>query len=422
MVEPVKRGYRSELRATQAQDTRRRIVTAAAELFVATGFGATTVDAIAAAAGVSRKTVFTAAGGKVELLSLALDWAIAGDDAPIAVVDRPEVQALLQLRDPAALLDGWARVLVGIDGRVAELFVAMEAAANLDPAARAVFDTSNDQRREGAAMIVAAVASLGGLRRGLRRAEAVDIAWLLSDPVLYRRLVGGRGWTVARFEKWLAATLAAPTARRGGCLIGSLRWWESRRGSTARHRRTFRCPKSTWAGGDSGRVTTIIRDGAFATLRRDAPIRFFEALTVEGYEPIAGHWALTRFDDVHFASRHPEHLQFQPEHHHRRQQPRTAEYFGSMIVLDDPRHISDCGRSSVVPSRRRWWRGSNPRCASAPAGWSTEMIERQPRRRRRGGRRTRRPASPSGHLRHDGHPERRPRPDLPLDQHHPRLR
>jgi hypothetical protein len=35
---------------------------------------------------------------------------------------------------------------------------------------------------------------------------AVDIAWLLSDPVLFRRLVGDRGWTVARFEKWLAAT------------------------------------------------------------------------------------------------------------------------------------------------------------------------------------------------------------------------
>ena len=54
MAETVKRGYRSELRATQAQDTRRRIVTAAAELFVATGFGATTVDAIAAAAGVGQ--------------------------------------------------------------------------------------------------------------------------------------------------------------------------------------------------------------------------------------------------------------------------------------------------------------------------------------------------------------------------------
>lgn len=91
MREAVKRGYHSELRAAQARDTKRRIVAAAAELFVERGFGATTVDAIAAAAAVSRKTVFTAVGGKVELLALALDWAIGGDDAPLAVAERPEV-------------------------------------------------------------------------------------------------------------------------------------------------------------------------------------------------------------------------------------------------------------------------------------------------------------------------------------------
>ena len=80
------------------------------------------------------------------------------------------------------------------------------------------------------------------------------------------------------------------------------------------------------------------RDGAFATLRRDAPIRFFQALTVEGYEPIAGHWALTRFDDVHFASRHPDIFSSSPNITIGDSSPELSEYFGSMIVLDDPRH------------------------------------------------------------------------------------
>lgn len=207
MREAVKRGYHSELRAAQARDTKRRIVAAAAELFVERGFGATTVDAIAAAAAVSRKTVFTAVGGKVELLALALDWAIGGDDAPLAVAERPEVRALLTLDDPAALLSQWARVLVAIDVRVADLFAAMEAAAALDPEARVVFENSNAQRRDGARVIVAAVEALGGLSPALRRTEAVDIAWLLSDPVLYRRMVGTRGWSVTRFRTWLAAML-----------------------------------------------------------------------------------------------------------------------------------------------------------------------------------------------------------------------
>ena len=75
MSDPVKRGYASPLRTAQAQATRRRIVAAAADLFVTSGFAGTSVDAIAEAAGVSRKTVFTTVGGKTELLGLALDWA-----------------------------------------------------------------------------------------------------------------------------------------------------------------------------------------------------------------------------------------------------------------------------------------------------------------------------------------------------------
>ena len=59
MAEVVKRGYRSDVRAAQAQETRRRIVRAASDLFVAAGYGATSVDEIAAGAGVSRCLLYT---------------------------------------------------------------------------------------------------------------------------------------------------------------------------------------------------------------------------------------------------------------------------------------------------------------------------------------------------------------------------
>ena len=47
------------------------------------------------------------------------------------------------------------------------------------------------------------------------------------------------------------------------------------------------------------------RDGAFATLRRKSPITFFEVPEFAGFAGGAGHWALTTFDDIHHASRHP---------------------------------------------------------------------------------------------------------------------
>jgi cytochrome P450 len=81
-----------------------------------------------------------------------------------------------------------------------------------------------------------------------------------------------------------------------------------------------------------------IRDGAFATLRREAPISFWPAIELPGFEAGTGHWALTKLDDVHFASRHPDIFSSAPGITINDQNPEVAEYFGSMIVLDDPRH------------------------------------------------------------------------------------
>ncbi|MDT5185562.1 MAG: methyl-branched lipid omega-hydroxylase [Mycobacterium sp.] len=82
------------------------------------------------------------------------------------------------------------------------------------------------------------------------------------------------------------------------------------------------------------------RDGAFATLRREAPISFFPTPEVPGFPVGAGHWALTRFDDVHHASRHPEIFSSIPTSTSLGDvAPEIAEFVGSMISLDDPRHL-----------------------------------------------------------------------------------
>ena len=72
MSQPARR-YVSEVRDEQARRTRRAVVTAARELFLAQGYAATTIDAIAEAAHVSRRTVFNAVGGKLALLKLRND-------------------------------------------------------------------------------------------------------------------------------------------------------------------------------------------------------------------------------------------------------------------------------------------------------------------------------------------------------------
>jgi cytochrome P450 len=93
------------------------------------------------------------------------------------------------------------------------------------------------------------------------------------------------------------------------------------------------------------------RDGAFATLRREAPITFFHEVPMEGVPQGPGHWALTKFDDVFYASRHPDIFSSYPNITVADQIPEVAEYFGSMIALDDPRHarLRNIVRSAFTP-------------------------------------------------------------------------
>jgi AcrR family transcriptional regulator len=203
----VKKPYASALRAAQAEATRRAIVEAAAALFVERGYGATSIDAIAEAAGVSRKTVFTSVGGKLETLKLALDWAIVGDDEPIPVLERPHVQAALQEPDARRILRDFATNIVEVMGRTAALLRVLEAAAGIDAALRALNDDLRSQRQQGMSFLAALLDQREALRADLTVDEAADVLWLLNDSAPYHRLVVEQRWPAGRYESWLADTL-----------------------------------------------------------------------------------------------------------------------------------------------------------------------------------------------------------------------
>lgn len=209
MSEPVKssgakKPYRSELRASQARATRRAIVAAAARLFIERGYGSTTIDAIADAAGVSRKTVFTSVGGKLEALKLAIDWAIVGDDEPVPMLERPHVQAGRAEPDARRILTGYAGTVRQVSERIAPLHAVVQAAAGIDASIRALAEEGRAQRVRGMRALAQIIADRGALKPGLTVPEAADILWLLNDPGVYHRLVVEQRWAPDRYEQWLA--------------------------------------------------------------------------------------------------------------------------------------------------------------------------------------------------------------------------
>jgi len=203
------RRYESALRREQAAATRTRIVRAAAELFAAQGYTQTSIEQIAARAGVARPTVYTAFTGKPALLKEALDLLLAGDDAPVPVRDRPWFVELLQQRDPRRLLEIEARNDRMINERVAALQEAVRNASATDDDIATLYATLKQQRRIGARVAAEALAALGPFRDDLDLDTATDILWLLKDPALYTALVGDRGWPPERYQAWLARTMQA---------------------------------------------------------------------------------------------------------------------------------------------------------------------------------------------------------------------
>src|SRR5258705_11018145 len=116
----VKRSYDSPLRRERAEPTRLAIAAAAGRLFAERGYAATSIEEIAAAAAVSRATVFSSVGGKPELLTAAYRLAVRGpanSNTPLGQQARS--RRIRAEADAHKLLAGYAGVMGQVASRLA---------------------------------------------------------------------------------------------------------------------------------------------------------------------------------------------------------------------------------------------------------------------------------------------------------------
>jgi AcrR family transcriptional regulator len=204
------RRYRSGLRSEQTAAGRRRILDAAGALFSEHGYLGTTIAQIAAAAGVSTQSVYNMAGGKAELLKAVYDAAVAGDDEPVPIAQRPLIQAMITAPDPRQALALYAQLGREIAQRSHRLVTVVLAQAATGDAALAEFAAQIEaQRAAGAAATARHLAGRFGFRAGLSEQAAADILWTLTAPDLVERLITKRNWPWDTYERWLADTMAS---------------------------------------------------------------------------------------------------------------------------------------------------------------------------------------------------------------------
>ena len=201
MSESVKRRYSSTRRQEQAGQTRLRILASAHDLFVAQGYGRTTIAEIAATAGVSVETIYAAFRNKPTLLRHVWFTSFRGDEEDVRFVDRPEVRAVLAEPDLATRFGRHAVVATAVFRRINPLLVALQGAAASEPAAAAMLAEWDEGRLDACATYAEAAAATRQL--AVSEAECREVLAATMDGALWQRLVAESGWADERFAAWL---------------------------------------------------------------------------------------------------------------------------------------------------------------------------------------------------------------------------
>lgn len=200
-------------RAEKTRLTRRRIVAAAADLFLDQGYGATTLDQVAARAGVAVQTVYFHFGNKATLLKEALDVAAVGDDAPVALLDRPWLEELTAEPDPVRVIELWTNGGREILERVAPLLAVVRGTVGTDPDLAAQWEVNEGQRRTAFRVLTDLLADRGALLPGLTVEGAADLAFLITSAENYIVATHTLGWAPERWQRTTATLLAQSLLR-----------------------------------------------------------------------------------------------------------------------------------------------------------------------------------------------------------------
>ena len=207
MMQPVK--TRKQL---AAEETQRVIVEAASRLFLEHGYHATSIGRIASEAGVAVQTIYNAVGSKRDLLSRVLDFAAAGERAPVPVPQFMREQTEREL-DPRRMIAQLVEFWRGALPRTAPVFRIIREAAAADPEIAVLERGRAAQRLRNYRHAAQLLADRDALRPGMTIDRAAAAIFAIGHPETYRALVLDGDWDDDAWAHWLQATLEAALLR-----------------------------------------------------------------------------------------------------------------------------------------------------------------------------------------------------------------
>jgi AcrR family transcriptional regulator len=207
--EKPRRSYDATKRRERAEQerraTRQRVLAAAQRLFEQKGYTATTIDDIAAEAGVAIQSVYKAGNSKAELLQRVVEVVVAGDDEQVLLTDRPTFAAIADEPDAARQIAMIAALVASTQERSARVQVALREAAAVDATVAENLANELQRRHETIRTVIGMVAED---RLRVSHDDATDTVWAIGSTEVFLLLRTRRGWDETQFVAWLTGTLS----------------------------------------------------------------------------------------------------------------------------------------------------------------------------------------------------------------------
>ena len=199
-------GALPSLRQAQIAQTEQRILAAATELFLADGYVATTLEAVAKRAQVGARTVYLRFGTKAALFKRVVDVAVVGDTEPVDVLGRDWMQAALTAPTAAERIAASAAAARQIMERTGALFAVAQQAAAVEPLIAAQWQQGREQTRYAHAVFWTRMAEDGLLDPVLDLDWLIDTSTILAAAETYLLIMRLTSWDLDTYQDWLVTT------------------------------------------------------------------------------------------------------------------------------------------------------------------------------------------------------------------------
>lgn len=201
------RRYNSARRQERARQSRERIARVAERQFLAGGYAATSVAAVAEDAEVSVDTIYKTFGGKAGLVRAIYERALQGED-PIPAEERSD-RLQSEEHDPRKIIAGWGQFVAELAPRGSPIVLLIRNAALTDPELQTLLDQIDADRLRRMTTNARRLHTAGHLRPGITVSAAADILWTYSSAELYELLVLRRGMPIHKYGRFVADAMIA---------------------------------------------------------------------------------------------------------------------------------------------------------------------------------------------------------------------